>query len=278
VGGLNKADFQDSEGNDRKSYGLPYNQDEVISALAKANKNLAVVLVSGNAVAMPWVKEVPTIVQAWYLGSEAGNSIAAVLAGDANPSGKLPFTFPVKLEDNSAHKLGEYPGNKEELAAGKGKDQKNPINITYNEGILVGYRWHDTKKIKPLFSFGHGLSYTTFQFGKVSADKKTISQNEKISFTVKVKNTGKKEGAEVIQLYISDKKCSVLRPEKELKGFEKVFLSPGEEKEVTFTIDNEALSFFDAQKHSWVAEPGDFEAQIGNSSDNILTKVKFTLK
>ncbi|MBD8084378.1 glycoside hydrolase family 3 C-terminal domain-containing protein [Chryseobacterium caseinilyticum] len=278
VGGLNKADFQDSEGNDRKSYGLPYNQDNVISALAKANKNLAVVLVSGNAVAMPWVKEVPTIVQAWYLGSEAGNSIASVLSGDANPSGKLPFTFPVKLEDNSAHKLGEYPGNKEELAAGKGKDQKNPINITYNEGILVGYRWHDTKKIKPLFSFGHGLSYTTFQFGKAGSDKTTISQNDKISFTVKVKNTGNKAGAEVVQLYISDKKSSVLRPEKELKGFEKVFLNPGEEKEVSFTIDKEALSFFDAEKHAWIAEPGDFEAQIGNSSDNILTKVKFTLK
>ncbi|WP_262148732.1 glycoside hydrolase family 3 C-terminal domain-containing protein [Chryseobacterium foetidum] len=278
VGGLNKADFQDSEGNDRKSYSLPYNQDNVISALAKANKNFAVVLVSGNAVAMPWVKEVPTIVQAWYLGSEAGNSIASILAGDANPSGKLPFTFPVKLEDNSAHKLGEYPGNKEELAAGKGKDQKNPINITYNEGILVGYRWHDTKKIKPLFSFGHGLSYTTFQFGKAVSDKTTISQNDKISFTVKVKNTGSKAGAEVVQLYISDKKSSVLRPEKELKGFEKIFLNPDEEKEVTLTIDKEALSFFDAEKHAWVAEPGDFEAQIGNSSDNILTKVKFTLK
>ncbi|WP_312079060.1 glycoside hydrolase family 3 C-terminal domain-containing protein [Chryseobacterium sp.] len=278
VGGLNKADFQDSEGNDRKSYGLPYNQDAVISALAKANKNLAVVMVSGNAVAMPWIKEVPTVVQAWYLGSESGHSIASVLAGDANPSGKLPFTFPVKLEDNSAHALGEYPGNKEELAAGKGKDQQNPINIKYNESILVGYRWHDTKKIKPLFSFGHGLSYTTFEIGKATADKTTVSQNDKISFTVKVKNTGKKAGAEVVQLYVSDKKASVLRPEKELKGFEKVFLNPGEEKEVTLTIDKEALSFFDAEKHQWVAEPGDFEAQIGNSSDNIKTKVKFTLK
>jgi beta-glucosidase len=278
VGGLNKADFQDSEGNDRKSYGLPYNQDNVISALAKANKNLAVVLVSGNAVAMPWIKEVPTIVQAWYLGSEAGNSIASVLAGDANPSGKLPFTFPVKLEDNSAHQMGEYPGNKEELAAGKGKDQNNPINITYNEGILVGYRWHDTKKIKPLFSFGHGLSYTTFEFGKAKADKTTISQDDKITFTVKVKNTGKRAGAEVAQLYISDLKSSVQRPAKELKGFEKVFLNPGEEKEVTFTIDKTALSFFDADKHDWVAEPGDFEALIGNSSDAIKTKVKFTLK
>ncbi|AJW62880.1 Thermostable beta-glucosidase B [Elizabethkingia miricola] len=278
VGGLNKSDYQDSEGHDRKGLGLPYNQDQLISALAKANKNLAVVLVSGNAVAMPWVKEVPAIVQGWYLGSEAGNALAAVLAGDANPSGKLPFTFPVKLEDNAAHQMGEYPGNKEELAAGKGKDQKNPINITYNEGIFVGYRWHDTKNIKPLFSFGHGLSYTTFEYGKVRADKTQLVQDGKITFTVSIKNTGKREGAEVAQLYISDLKSSVPRPVKELKGFEKINLKPGEQKEVSFTIDKSALSFFDAATHQWVAEPGEFEALVGASSSDIKTKVKFTLQ
>ncbi|OPC67305.1 glycosyl hydrolase [Elizabethkingia miricola] len=278
VGGLNKSDYQDSEGHDRKGLGLPYNQDQLISALAKANKNLAVVLVSGNAVAMPWVKEVPAIVQGWYLGSEAGNALAAVLAGDANPSGKLPFTFPVKLEDNAAHQMGEYPGNKEELAAGKGKDQKNPINITYNEGIFVGYRWHDTKNIKPLFSFGHGLSYTTFEYGKVRADKTQMAQDGKITFTVSIKNTGKREGAEVAQLYISDLKSSVPRPVKELKGFEKINLKPGEQKEVSFTIDKSALSFFDAATHQWVAEPGEFEALVGASSSDIKTKVKFTLQ
>lgn len=278
VGGLNKSDYQDSEGHDRKGLGLPYNQDQLISALAKANKNLAVILVSGNAVAMPWVKEVPAIVQGWYLGSEAGNALAAVLAGDANPSGKLPFTFPVKLEDNAAHQMGEYPGNKEELAAGKGKDQKNPINITYNEGIFVGYRWHDTKNIKPLFSFGHGLSYTTFEYGKVRADKTQMAQDGKITFTVSIKNTGKREGAEVAQLYISDLKSSVPRPVKELKGFEKINLEPGEQKEVSFTIDKSALSFFDAATHQWVAEPGEFEALVGASSSDIKTKVKFTLQ
>lgn len=278
VGGLNKSDYQDSEGHDRKGLGLPYNQDQLISALAKANKNLAVVLVSGNAVAMPWIKEVPAIVQGWYLGSEAGNALAAVLAGDANPSGKLPFTFPVKLEDNAAHQMGEYPGNKEELAAGKGKDQKNPINITYNEGIFVGYRWHDTKNIKPLFSFGHGLSYTTFEYGKVHADKTQMAQDGKITFTVSIKNTGKREGAEVAQLYISDLKSSVPRPVKELKGFEKINLKPGEQKEVSFTIDKSALSFFDAATHQWVAEPGEFEALVGASSSDIKTKMKFTLQ
>lgn len=278
VGGLNKSDYQDSEGHDRKGLGLPYNQDQLISTLAKANKNLAVVLVSGNAVAMPWVKEVPAIVQGWYLGSEAGNALAAVLAGDANPSGKLPFTFPVKLEDNAAHQMGEYPGNKEELAAGKGKDQKNPINITYNEGIFVGYRWHDTKNIKPLFSFGHGLSYTTFEYGKVHADKTQMAQDGKITFTVSIKNTGKREGAEVAQLYISDLKSSVPRPVKELKGFEKINLKPGEQKEVSFTIDKSALSFFDAATHQWLAEPGEFEALVGASSSDIKTKMKFTLQ
>ena len=278
VGGLNKSDFQDSEGNDRKDMGLPYHQDELISALAKANKNFTVVLVSGNAVEMPWVKEVPSIVQAWYLGSESGHALASVLAGDANPSGKLPFTFPVKLEDNSAHQLGEYPGNKEELAQGKGKDQQNPINITYNESIFVGYRWHDTKNIKPLFSFGHGLSYTTFEIGQAKADKAVITEDETITFTIPVKNTGKKAGAEVVQLYIRDVKSSLPRPLKELKGFEKIYLNPGEQKEVTITIDKSALSFFDPVKHDWLAEPGDFEALIGNSSDAIKTKIKFSLQ
>lgn len=263
IGGLNKHDGQDCEGNDRKSYGLPYGQDAVISALAKANKNLIVVMISGNAVAMPWVKEVPAIVQNWYLGSEAGNALADILVGDVNPSGKLPFTFPVKLEDNGAHAMGEYPGGE---------------NETYHEGILVGYRWADTKKIKPLFAFGHGLSYTTFEYGKVSADKKTMSTNDKITFSVTVKNTGSRDGAEVVQLYIRDVKSSVMRPYKELKGFEKVYLKAGESKIVKFTIDKEALSFFDDKKHEWVAEKGEFEAIIGSSSSDIRTKINFSLQ
>lgn len=277
VGGLNKSDFQDSEGNDRKELNLPYQQDQIISALAKANKNFSVVLITGNAVAMPWVKEVPSIIQAWYLGSESGHAIASVLSGDINPSGKLPFTFPVKLEDNAAHAVGEYPGNKEELALGKGKDQQNPINITYNEGIFVGYRWHEAKNIKPLFSFGHGLSYTTFEIGAAKTDKTKITEKETITFTIPVKNTGKKPGAEVVQLYIHDVKSSLPRPTKELKGFEKIFLEPGEQKDVKITIDKSALSYFDPVKHDWVAEPGEFEALIGNASDAIKTKVKFSL-
>ncbi|BAV06560.1 beta-glucosidase [Filimonas lacunae] len=263
IGGLNKSDYQDCEGYDRTSLGLPYGQDTVISELAKVNKNLVVVNISGNAVAMPWVNEVPTIMQGWFLGSEAGNALAAVLTGDVNPSGKLPFTFPVKLQDNGAHALGEFPGNGQE---------------NYKEGLFVGYRYSDKQQIKPLFAFGHGISYTTFEYGKVSADKKTMTATDKITFHVTVKNTGKRAGAETVQLYISDLKSSLPRPVKELKGFEKVQLQPGEEKTVSITIDKAALSFFDAAKHEWIAEPGEFEAIIGASSTNLKSKVAFTLQ
>lgn len=264
IGGLNKSDGQDSEGNDRKALNLSYGQDNVIAELAKANKNLIVVNISGNAIAMPWINDVPAIVQSWYNGTESGTALASILTGDANPSGKLPFTFPVKLDDNGAHKLGDYPGvNKE---------------ATYHESIFVGYRWMDKEKIKPLFSFGHGLSYTTFEYGKASADNKEMTADGKISFSVSVKNTGNRKGAEVVQLYISDLKSSLPRPVKELKGFEKVNLKPGEEKTVTFTIDKTALSFFDDKKHDWVAESGDFEALIGASATDIKSKIGFRLK
>jgi beta-glucosidase len=264
IGGLNKSGHQDCEGVDRLGLNLPYNQDKLITELAKVNKNLVVIMISGNAVAMPWVNQVPAIVQGWYLGTEAGNALAKIVAGDVNPSGKLPFTFPVKLENNSAHALGEFPGKNGE--------------VKYNEGIYVGYRWYDHKNIKPLFSFGHGLSYTTFEYGKVSENKKELTSDDKIIFKVNVKNTGNREGAEIVQLYISDLKSSLPRPEKELKGFKKVYLNPGEEKEVSFTIDKTALSFFDPDKHDWIAEPGKFEAIIGASSTNIKDRVKFTLK
>ncbi|WP_321437943.1 glycoside hydrolase family 3 C-terminal domain-containing protein [uncultured Bacteroides sp.] len=263
-GGLNKNENQDCEGVDRKEYDLPYDQNELISALAKANPNLVVVLLTGNAVAMPWVKEVPTIVEGWYSGTEAGNAIASVLMGDVNPSGKLPFTIPVSLKDNGAITMGEYLGN--------GKEE------TYNEDIFVGYRWADKHKAKPLFSFGHGLSYTTFAYGKVEIDKSDITVNDKFTVSVKVKNTGKRSGAEVVQLYISDLKSSLPRPIKELKGFKKILLNAGEEQVVSFTVDKEALQFFDDSKHEWIAEPGKFEALIGASSTDIRGKVSFELK
>lgn len=270
IGGLNKSAHQDCEDSDRTGLGLPYGQDRVITELVKANQNLVVVNVSGNAVAMPWIKEVPAVLQAWFLGSEAGNAIAAVLMGDVNPSGKLPFTFPARLEDVPAHQLGEYPGSEK---------VGDIVNEKYNESIFVGYRWADKqKKAKPLFPFGHGLSYTTFEYGKPVADKKAMTADDTITFTVTVKNTGDREGQEVVQLYISDKKSSLPRPVKELKGFRKVKLAPGEEQKVSFTVAKDALSFFDDAKHEWVAEPGKFEAVIAASAADIRGVVPFELR
>lgn len=270
IGGLNKSTGQDCEDSDRSGLELPYGQDAVIEALVAANPNTVVVNVSGNAVAMPWVKKVPAIVQAWFLGSEAGNSIADVLFGIANPSGKLPMTFPVALNDNGAHATGSYPGVK--------RWDSDIYDLEYKEGVLVGYRWHDTKKVKPLFAFGHGLSYTTFEYGKLSADKSSITEDETITFTIPVTNTGDVAGYETVQLYISDPKCSVLRPTKELKGFDKVYLRPGETKDVSFKVDRSSLCFFDADKHEWIAEPGQFIVSVGAASDNIKSTYKFNLK
>jgi beta-glucosidase len=264
VGGLNKSEHQDCEGGDRLSLDLPYGQDQLIRELVRVNKNLVVVNISGNAVAMPWVNDVPAIIQGWYLGSETGNAIAAVLLGDVNPSGKLPFTFPKKLEDNPAHSVGEFPGSDGQ--------------VTYKEGIFVGYRWFDKQNIKPLFSFGHGLSYTTFEYGKATADKKEMASSENITFTVNIKNTGNREGSEIVQLYIRDVKSSLPRPLKELKGYDRVSLRPGDTKAVSITIDKSALSFFDPDTHAWIAKPGAFEAIIGASSTDIRGSISFTMK
>lgn len=269
-GGLNKTSHQDSEGSDRLSYNLPYNQDKVVEALVKANKNVVFVCISGNAVAMPWAAKVPAILQGWYLGSEAGTVLADILTGDVNPSGKLPYTWGAKLDDYGAHKLNAFPGVK--------RADTTVVDEEYKEGIYVGYRWVDKEKVKPLFAFGHGLSYTSFKIGKVTADKKKMTKDGNITFTVNIQNTGKRAGAEVIQLYIHDLKCSLDRPLKELKGFKKVYLQPGESQKVNINIDKSALSFYDDRIQDWNVEPGDFEALVGNASDNIVSKVRFTLK
>lgn len=276
VGGLNKAPHQDCEDADREGLGLPYGQDRLISELAKVNSNLVVVNLSGNAVAMPWIKNVPAVVQGWFIGSEAGNAITDVLSGDVNPSGKLPFTFPMSLADVGAHAAGEYPGNKAELDASE--QRGDTIREYYNDDIFVGYRWADKEKTTPLFPFGHGLSYTTFEYGKPTADKKTMTADGNITVTVQLKNVGNREGSEIVQLYIADKKSSLPRPVKELKGFKKVKLAPGEEKTVSFIVDKTALSFFDDKKHQWIAEPGKFEAIVGASSRDIKGSLLFELK
>lgn len=266
VGGLNKNHFQDCEGGDRLEYGLPFGQDELIEALLGVNKNLVLVLLSGNAVEMPWVSRVPAIVQGWYLGSMGGKSLADILSGAVNPSGKLPFSFPAKLTDCGAHAFDElsYPGDS--------------IKQEYKEDILVGYRWHDTKKIPALFPFGHGLSYTTFTYGKPVASAKAMAADGTLTVTVAVKNTGSIAGKEIVQLYVGDDKCSVLRPVKELKHFAKVGLAPGEEKSVTFTLTPDDLKFYDEASAAWKYEPGKFKAYVCASSADVRGIVSFEMQ
>ena len=263
VGGLNKNFNQDCESGDRTQYDLPFGQNQLIADLVAMKKQVVLVLISGNAVELPWVKQVPAIVQTWYIGSESGEAIADVLSGKVNPSGKLPFTFPVKLEDNGAHHYGKmsYPGDS--------------IRQEYMEDILVGYRWHDTKKIAPQFAFGHGLSYTTFQYGKPSLSDKNMTADGKLTVSIPVTNVGNREGKEVVQLYIGDDKCSVLRPQKELKHFEKIALQPGETKTVQFTITPKDLQFYD---NGWKTEPGKFTIYIGSSSRDIRGMETFALR
>lgn len=268
-GGLNKSDYQDCEGHDRKTYGLPYDQDRVVRAIAKVNKNLVYVNISGNAVEMPWVAEVPAIVQGWFIGSQAGNALASVLVGDANPSGKLPFTWVKKLEDVPAHGLNAYPGT--------WRADKKIIDEEYKEGIFVGYRWVDKSQTKPLFAFGHGLSYTSFKLSNLRLSGKSMEKNGKMTVTINVRNTGKRAGSEVVQLYISDVKSSLPRPQKELKGFVKVYLQPGESQDVTISFDDDALSFYDDKAQAWTSEAGDFVVSVGNASDNLPLKATFTL-
>lgn len=264
IGGLNKSHQQDSEGSDRLALDLPYNQDALIRRLAAINPNLVVVNISGNAVAMPWINEVPAIVQGWFLGSEAGNALANVLTGKVNPSGKLPFSFPVKLSDNAAHALGAYPGENG--------------TVEYKEGLLVGYRWHDAKNIKPLFPFGHGLSYTHFSYSKLRMSAKEMKKGESLTCTITLTNNGDRDGSEVVQLYLSDKKSALPRPPKELKGFQKVELKAGESREVSFVINEDLLQYYNDREQAWAAEPGRFEVLVGASSQEIKAKAVFDLK
>ena len=261
IGGLNKAAHQDCEDSDRFGLELPYAQDKAIEAIAAVNPNLTVVIVSGNAVAMPWVDKVNGIMETWFSGSQTGHALADVLFGKVNPSGKLPFTFPVKLEDNAAHALGAY--------------DPEDLTVEYKEGIFVGYRWAEKEQIRPLFAFGHGLSYTTFEYGEAKAAKASMKENGTLTVSVDVTNTGAVAGKEVVQLYIGDNESSVVRPVKELKGFRKIDLKPGQKQTVTFEIDPEMLKFFDADKHEWVLEKGKFTAYVGAASDDIRTQVEF---
>jgi beta-glucosidase len=255
-------DAFESEGSDRPSMDLMGKQNELIAAVAQANPRTAVVLNVGAPVSMPWVDQVAAIVQAYYPGMENGNAVAAVLLGKVNPSGKLPETFPARLEDGPAFINASHPGCRE---------------VNYGEGIFVGYRYYDMKDVTPLFPFGHGLSYTSFSYSNLKVSK-TVKAGKMVEVSLTVTNIGKAAGKEVVQLYVSDLKASLPRPPKELKGFAKVALAPGEAGTVAFSLNERALSFYDPHKHAWVAEPGEFEVLVGSSSRDIRVKAKFTLE
>ncbi|WP_343672319.1 glycoside hydrolase family 3 C-terminal domain-containing protein [Chitinophaga sp.] len=261
-GGLNH-DF-DTESSDKQNMDLPYGQDVLIREVAKANPKTVVVIVAGSPVKLSGiVQRVPAILWSWYGGMEAGNAVADLLSGKANPSGKLPFTLPVSLDQSPAHALGNFPGR--------------DLSVNYEEDILVGYRWFDTKKIVPQFPFGYGLSYTSFSINNFSTDKQHYRNGDTIRAKFTISNTGAREGAEVVQLYTSEPVCSVIRPEKELKAFEKIFLHPGETKTVELMVKVADLAFYDETKKAWNVEPGEFVLQIGNSSGNISLSAKISV-
>lgn len=264
VAGLNHSRYLDSEGTDRKDLSLPYGQDELIRQVSAANPHTIVVLMSGGATDMnPWLAQVPAVLQAWYPGMEGGNALARVLFGDANPSGKLPCTFPKQLEDSPAHAMGNYPGT-------DGVEH-------YAEGLLVGYRYYDTKNVEPLFPFGYGLSYTKFDYDDLQLAPGSGEGQPVVTVKANLRNSGDREGAEVVQVYVRPVHPSVERPVKELKGFTKLLLTPGQSSEVSIPLNRGAFAFYDPQKQGWVAEKGDYEILVGSSSQDIRLKGMFSL-
>ncbi|MBN2388284.1 MAG: glycoside hydrolase family 3 C-terminal domain-containing protein [Anaerolineales bacterium] len=251
----------ETEGTDRPTMHLLGGQDELIAAVAAANPRTVVVLNAGAPVAMPWLDQVAAVVLAYYPGQENGNAVASVLLGEVNPSGKLPVTFPQRLEDSPAYLNNSYPGCRE---------------VIYGEGVYVGYRYFDAKGVAPLFPFGHGLSYTQFAYSELKVPKK-VRAGEKVRVSLKVKNTGRAAGKEVVQLYVADPQSSLPRPPKELKGFAKLALKPGQAKTVSFTLDERSLAYYDPVRKAWVAEPGEFEVLAGSSSADIRVRAKFSL-
>jgi beta-glucosidase len=252
----------ESEGFDRPSMDLPAGQDELIRAVAAANRNTVVVIAAGAPVSMTgWIGQVPAVLYAWYGGQEVGHAVGDLIFGQASPSGKSPVTFPKRIEDSTAY--GHYPG----------KD----LHVEYGEGLFVGYRGFDRRKAEPLFPFGHGLSYTTFEYSGLELSSESVKRGASVEVGLQVRNSGARAGAEVVQLYVHDVESSLDRPEKELKGFRRVLLQPGETRTVTFTIDEGALSFFDPGRNDWVAETGAFEALVGASSRDIRLKGAFHL-
>jgi len=254
----------ESEGSDRKDLGLPFGEQDLVDAVTSANPNTIVVIVGGAPYDIGKIKQNNhTIVWSWYNGSENGNALADVLIGKINPSGRLPFTFPVELKDSPAHNLDAYPG-------------KN-LQEDYKEGILVGYRWYDTKKIEPMYCFGYGLSYTDYKYSGLKTDKADYGKTENITATVTVKNTGKYAGKETVQVYVSKPGSVVERPEKELKAFKKVMIAAGQSAIVTVNIPVKDLAYYDVKTSKWVVEPGKYKILAGASSKDIKGTTTITV-
>lgn len=255
----------DTESFDRLNMDIPYGQVELIQEVVKANPRTIVVMIAGSPLNMAAVDICsPVIVWAWFNGMEGGNALVDVLSGKVNPSGKMPFTTPVSLDQSPAHALGNFPGR--------------DLKVNYEEDILVGYRWFDTKGLPVVYPFGYGLSYTTFNYSNLNTDKKTYDQADTIQATFTLTNTGDREGAEVAQLYVSDPVCSVMRPVKELKGFKKVFLKPGESRRITLDIPVSSLAFYSEAQSQFVVEPGEFILQLGASTSDIKQKISIDVK
>lgn len=255
----------DTESFDRLNMDIPYGQVELIQEVVKANPRTIVVMIAGSPLNMAAVDICsPAIVWAWFNGMEGGNALVDVLSGKVNPSGKMPFTTPVSLDQSPAHALGNFPGR--------------DLKVNYEEDILVGYRWFDTKGLPVVYPFGYGLSYTTFDYSNLNTDKETYDQANTIQATFTLTNTGDREGAEVAQLYVSDPVCSVMRPVKELKGFKKVFLKPGESRRITLDIPVSSLAFYSEAQSQFVVEPGEFILQLGASASDIKQKISVEVK
>ncbi len=265
VGGLNRTFGFDSEGADRKSLKLPGGQDELLAKIVRANPKTVVVLIGGGAVEMDhsWLSRVPALLYAWYPGMEGGNAMAHVLFGDVDPSGKLPCTFPKRLADTLAAALDAYPGEHG--------------TVVYKEGLLVGYRWYDTKDIEPLFPFGYGLSYTHFAYSNLNLVQNDRSPGLPLTIEFELANTGGRAGAEVAEIYVEPIHPDVFRPIKELKGFAKVFLRPGEKQKVSVTLNQNAFEYYDVAHKRWVAQKGEYKILVGSSSRDILLTGRFHL-
>jgi beta-glucosidase len=251
----------ESEGFDRQHLRIPESHRRLIEAVAEVQPNIVVVLSNGSPVEMPWIHKVKGVLEGYLGGQALGGAIADLLFGDANPCGKLAETFPMQLSHNPSHL--NFPGERD--------------RVEYREGLFVGYRYYVAKNIQPLFPFGYGLSYTSFAYAGISVDKREISDTETLTVTVKVKNTGKASGKEIVQLYIKDMQSGVIRPEKELKGFEKVELAPGEEKAATFVLDKRAFAYYNVEINDWHVESGEFEILIGRSSAEIVLRETVTV-